>query len=188
VLHGTSFKLALYYEIGAGMPTAAKMRSDLDFAYSRYAQDSSYLRQSGKPVLFVYNSSSDGANCAAVSRLKTAASRFYLDLKVFTGFRKCGTQPDSWHQYGPAVRESHIAGFSYSISPGFYKATEHSPRLPRSVSAWTASAKRMVASRENWQLVTTFNEWGEGTAIEPAREWGNAYLDGLQTAIAAAPH
>jgi hypothetical protein len=42
----------------------------------------------------------------------------------------------------------------------------------------------MVASREPWQLVTTFNEWGEGTAVEPAREWRShsgfgKYLDAL---------
>jgi hypothetical protein len=42
----------------------------------------------------------------------------------------------------------------------------------------------MVASREPWQLVTTFNEWGEGTSVESASEWSSAsgygaYLDVL---------
>jgi hypothetical protein len=37
----------------------------------------------------------------------------------------------------------------------------------------------MVASGEPWQLITTFDEWGEGTSIEPASEWGMAYLDAL---------
>ena len=35
----------------------------------------------------------------------------------------------------------------------------------------------MVKSTAAFQLVTTFNEWGEGTAVEPAAEWGNTYLD-----------
>lgn len=44
----------------------------------------------------------------------------------------------------------------------------------------------MVASGEPWQLVTTFNEWGEGTATEPATEWSSnsgygLYLDALHT-------
>ena len=30
--------------------------------------------------------------------------------------------------------------------------------------------------------MTTFNEWGEGTAIESADEWGTAYLDALSGA------
>ena len=33
----------------------------------------------------------------------------------------------------------------------------------------------MVASGEPWQLITTWNEWGEGTAIEAAREWVGPY-------------
>jgi acid phosphatase type 7 len=44
----------------------------------------------------------------------------------------------------------------------------------------------MVASNANWQLVTTFSEWGEGTIVEPAAEWVSAsgygqYLDALHT-------
>ena len=42
----------------------------------------------------------------------------------------------------------------------------------------------MVASNKSWQLITTFNEWGEGTAVESANEWQSAsgfgsYLDAL---------
>jgi hypothetical protein len=42
----------------------------------------------------------------------------------------------------------------------------------------------MAASGAKWQLVTTFNEWGEGTSVEPAKEWASAsgygqYLDAL---------
>ena len=42
----------------------------------------------------------------------------------------------------------------------------------------------MVASGARWQLVTSFNEWGEGTAVESAAEWASAsgwgsYLDAL---------
>jgi hypothetical protein len=42
----------------------------------------------------------------------------------------------------------------------------------------------MVNSGAPWQLVTTFNEWGEGTAVESAQEWASAsgygtYLDTL---------
>ena len=38
-----------------------------------------------------------------------------------------------------------------------------------------------------WHLVLTFNEWGEGTSVESAREWATpsgygAYLDALHNA------
>jgi hypothetical protein len=42
----------------------------------------------------------------------------------------------------------------------------------------------MIASGAPWQLIATFNEWGEGTAVESAQEWATssgygAYLDAL---------
>jgi hypothetical protein len=42
----------------------------------------------------------------------------------------------------------------------------------------------MAASRARFQLIATFNEWGEGTAVESATEWETssskgAYLDAL---------
>ena len=42
----------------------------------------------------------------------------------------------------------------------------------------------MVDSDAAWQLLTTFNEWGEGTAAEGASEWSSDsgygfYLDAL---------
>ena len=40
----------------------------------------------------------------------------------------------------------------------------------------------MVTSGQSWQLVTSFNEWGEGTSVESAVQWATpsglgAYLD-----------
>ena len=53
-------------------------------------------------MLFVYNIGPE-ATCPAVSRLLAAnQGRFYLNLKVFEGYRDCPDQPDSWHQYVPA--------------------------------------------------------------------------------------
>jgi hypothetical protein len=54
--------------------------------------------------------------------------------------------------------------------------------LTRDVCRWAQNVQAMVASGEPLQLITTFNEWGEGTAVEPAREWitssgFGAYLD-----------
>ena len=46
----------------------------------------------------------------------------------------------------------------------------------------------MVASGAEWQLVETFNEWPEGTAVESAREWGSpsgfgTYLDAMHDVL-----
>lgn len=61
--------------------------------------------------------------------------------------------------------------WSYSISPGFHSVGDARARLPRSAAAWAESLTRMKASGARWQLITTYNEWGEGTAVEAATAW-----------------
>ena len=85
--------------------------------------------------------------CSMATRWAQAnAGRFYLVLKVFAGYSSCAAQPDSWHQYGPAVATDSQRGYSYSVSPGFWKADETSPRLARDLSRWTVNLQSMVAS------------------------------------------
>ena len=57
--------------------------------------------------------------------------RFWVVLKVFSGYTSYASQPAGWHQYAPAVAEDNQAPYSYSISPGFYKKGEAAPRLAR---------------------------------------------------------
>jgi hypothetical protein len=114
-----------------------------------------------------------------------------VDLKVFLGYRNCANQPSSWHQYGPNAPSDEQPGYSYSVSPGWWRADQAAPLLGRDPSRWQANVKAMVASNEPWQLVTTFNEWTEGTAVESAQEWSSAsgygaYLDALRAATGGA--
>lgn len=172
-------KWSLYYEAeGNGPdPTVAQIRSDLDYIAGKYAANPAYLTVGGRPVLFVYGDAHDG--CPMVSRwLQANAGRFYLVLKVFSGYRQCAQQPDSWHQYGPAVATDSQPGYSFSVSPGFWKADETAPRLARDLARWTANLRSMVASNAPWQLITTWNEWGEGSAVENATEWAGAGIFG----------
>jgi hypothetical protein len=182
---GTGFKWALYYEAeGQGDPPPTQIASDLAYISSRYANDPAYLRLDGKLVLFAYADARD--RCGMVDRWKQAGalSKAYVVMKVFTGFKSCANQPAGWHQYAPAVAEHSVAGNSFSISPGFNKASESAPRLSRDLNRWYAEIQQMVASGAPFQLITTFNEWGEGTAVEPATDWAaggqfGAYLQAL---------
>jgi hypothetical protein len=183
-----NLRVAAYYEreSDAVPPTMAALSADFG-SLANLAQSPAWLRVDSKPVLFVYNTGRE-ASCAAVDRLRAVnAGRFYLNLKVFDGYRSCSSQPDSWHQYGPAVRYDQQGAYSATVSPGFYKFSEGSPRLRRDVAQFAAALDRQQRSGAQWQLVTSFNEWGEGTAVEPAREWTSAsgqgaYLDALRDA------
>ena len=70
---------------------------------------------------------------------------------------------------------------SYSISPGYWKSG--APVSDRAIpdpqpGPMAASIASMDASGARWQLITTYNEWGEGTAIESASGCRNSAPDG----------
>ena len=180
---GSGFRWALYYEKeGIGNPSAAEISNDLTYIRDRYAFDASYLKINGRFVVFVYGEPND--DCGMADRWKQGNTvNAYLVLKVFPKYMNCPNQPDSWHQYSPADATVNRS-LSYTISPGFWKEGEETPRLTRDLSQWNSDILSMIASGSRFQLITTFNEWGEGTAIEPGQEWSSpsgygAYLDAL---------
>lgn len=166
------FHVAAYYEPESlpTPPSSSVLGQDFDSLH-RLAAHPAWLRVAGRPVLFVYNVGVE-ASCPAVSRLMAAnQQRFYLNLKVFEGYRDCPDQPDSWHQYVPADSYDQQGMESATVSPGFFKFDETVPRLARNPDRFRADLRRQVASGARWQLVTSFNEWGEGTAVEPSLQW-----------------
>ncbi|MBN1146061.1 MAG: metallophosphoesterase [Anaerolineales bacterium] len=181
---GSPFRWAIYYEPeGQGNPSTGTLASDLAYLRDRYSDDPSYLRIDDRFVVFVY--ADPGDDCAMAERWRLANTvGAYVVLKVFPGYEACPNQPDSWHQYGPAEASDSQGHYSYSISPGFWKVGE-SARLERDLERWQQNISDMVNSGADFQLITTFNEWGEGTAVEMVDEWASAsgyggYLDALR--------
>ena len=165
----STLKWAVYYEDEMKLnPSVEQIKSDLLYLLTWYAWHPSYAHINGKPVIFIYN---DGG-CDVMKRWITATNgEWYVVPKVFSKFYDCGYQPDAWHQYGPASSFLRHEGYSVSISPGFWKADEDKPRLERlNHSEWCGHVQDMVDSNEPWQLITTFNEAGEGTLIEPSSD------------------
>ena len=187
---GTGLKWGLYYEKeGFSDPSVNEITGDLNYIKSRYATSSNYLKIDSKPVVLVYGDANDG--CAMADRWKqadaAAGNSFYIVLKVFPGYAACASQPNSWHQYSPAVAVASQPGYSYEIAPGFWKKGEP-VRLARDLARWNSDVQSMVTSNAPLQLVTTFSEWGEGTAVESAQEWATssgygAYLDALHNFV-----
>jgi hypothetical protein len=184
---GSSFRWSLYYEQEAqGDPAVSQIASDLRYIRDHYAVDPSFFKVNGRFVVFVYTDGADA--CAMATRWSQANVGIdaYVVLKVFSGFKTCAAQPAGWHQYAPAKAADAQVGYSYAISPGFNKANEASARLARDLARWAQNVQDMVASGAPFQLITTFNEWGEGTSVESATEWATAsgfgaYLDLLHT-------
>ncbi len=186
-----ALKWAVYYEKeGRSNPTPAEIAGDLSYIRDHLATSPAYLRVGRRFVVFVYNA--NDYSCDVVRRWRTANARLgrpaYLVLKIFPGYQTCRPRPAAWHEYAPAHPAEQQGRDAYEISPGFWKATEALPRLPRSVGRFASGIRAMVRSRARWQLVTTFNEWLEGTAVESGREWATAsgegaYLDALHAGL-----
>ena len=166
-----NFRWALYYEQESqGNPTVAQLVGDLNYIAENYAAQPSYFRIGGRPVIFVYSLGSDQADM--VLRWNEARAQaqgnFYVVLKVFNGYRSVSPQPDGWHQYVPAARVDVQSGYSHVVSPGFWLDGESEPRLVRDVAAFHSAVQAMVNGTAPFRLVTSWNEWGEGTGVEPA--------------------
>lgn len=174
------FYWTLYYEPALD---ATQVASDLAYIGANYAANPNFLKVGGKPVLFIYTRAVK--TCADVATWETVnAGRFYLDPQVFAGYRTCAVQPESWHQYAPTSATDSQRGYSFTISPGFWLRTDAAPRLARDPVRWNTNVKAMIDSNAPWQLITTFNEWGEGTAVEDATQWESCsgygvFLDAL---------
>ena len=179
---GTGFRWTLYYEGEANAsPSVAQISSDLDYIAAHDATDPSWLTIDGKPVLFVYG---NGEDCTTADRWTQANNgRFHVVLKVFSGYQNCTSQPDGWHQYGPASATDHQKGRSFVVSPGFWLKGDAAPRLVRDPARFATDVASMVASDEPLQLVTTYNEWGEGTSVESGVEWASASGHGVYADI-----
>jgi hypothetical protein len=108
------------------------------------------------------------------------------EIKVYGGYSECAQQPDDWHQYAIPYGGGMRAGRStFVVSPGFWLASEAAAAMPRDLGRWRADVSAMAESAAPWQLIISFSEWPEGTAIESADEWATssgygAYLDVLR--------
>jgi len=188
-----SMRFAVYHEQeGQGDPPVSELVADLGYLNATYFGRDNYLRVGGSPVVFVYSANEtngQSVNDRWAQAQSDSGIDVYLSLKVYPGFRTTKNQPDSWHQYGPstAYHDFAVEG-SINVSPGFWKANESVPRLVRDIDRFRADIVRGRASAADWKLVTSWNEWGEGTSIEPSRatqdtgvepSWFEEYIDVL---------
>ncbi len=178
---GSPIRWAAYYEPeGYSDPDVGKIVGDLQYLNERAFNSPAYLRVGGVPVVFVYGQGSEG--CSMIDRWSLGEQfseiDVYVVLKVFDGYAECSSQPDSWHEYNPTLAFNHALPHSVSVSPGFWKSGEGTV-LERDLADFEYALKWMVVTDATWQLITTWNEWLEGTTVEPAQEYGLEYVDVL---------
>jgi len=188
------FTVSLYYE-DAG--SRAQLVSDLRYLLDRYGSSPAFLAVDERPVIFFYGRvterfalpdwASAFEQLAQEGRaLFAVADGFRSDLlSVFQGihtynpvFMPLGTVAT---QYEAASLLARLEGdlFAATVVPGYDEA--YKGFADRYVDRAGGNTYRTYwdiarASRPHWILITSYNEWHEGTEIEPSVELGATYL------------
>jgi hypothetical protein len=184
------FSWTVYYENEAyADPSATEIKKNLEYL-RKYSSQKTWLHVNGKPVIFVYGGGGDGCGMATRWAQANKTEGYYVVLKVFGGYQDCANQPAGWHQYASGLDVQ--KGYSAILSPGFWKNTDKQPTVPRDLDKFRKDATTVATSGEPFQLVVTYNEWGEGTAVESSTEWPSssghgAYIDILHQVFSAHP-
>ena len=178
-----AIKWAIYYEPeGYADPSTASIVADLGPTVQAHANDDRILRLGGRFVVFVYGDAND--DCGMSSRWEGAADALgiYIVLKVFDGYEQCSIAARRLAPVRAGPSERCPAAVVVCGVAGLLAVRRSRSGSPRDPAAFRSAVTAMVASGAKFQLITTFNEWGEGTAVEPADEWTSAsgygdYLD-----------
>jgi hypothetical protein len=189
VARTTPLRWAVYYEHeGYADPSIDRIRADLEYIRDFYAYRPAYLKVSGRFVVFVYG---DAGELVRHRRAVARGGRRHRRLPRHEGVRRVCLLSRATGRVAPVLRQprrEYTVTSAFMISPGFDEAREPAPRLPRDLDRWRRDIADMVASDAPWQLVISFNEWPEGTAVGEASEWQSpsgygAYLNALHNAV-----
>jgi len=171
-----SVQWCIYYEPeGYGEPSPQKIYNDIKYVIDNYGPTRNYAKVDGKWLVLVYVAGGEEAANRwrnAKAMLATGGYDVYLNGDG-------ASAPDTWdsiHSYHPIVYQ----GFTNTlpnvddsawIAPGFWGVGE-SPRLEHSLSEFKSAWNNIVANRDSYRfiLIETWNEWHEGTQIEPGQE------------------
>jgi hypothetical protein len=178
-------KWSILYELEkSANPSADDITRDLSYLKATFGESRSIMRIHDKIVLFVSGSADDQVEYT--ERWSEAASQvngFYLVLKVFPGYSSVARMVDGWYQFAPTNRFECDPYFWGYVSPGFSKYDEKTPRLSRDPNDFAMALQRLRESNAYFALIETWNDWNEGTQIEPGTDlvagqrYGDLYLD-----------
>lgn len=195
-------KLTIYYET---VPDSAGDRVQAvvdDFRYlrERYGRDPAFLHVDGKPVFFIYGRALH--QLTPQQWLTALAGIRALGPSILIGdctAKACLDVFDGLHEYNPvgevaahADLEAQFARLAAicrergrisaaTVIPGYddsHIGRDHPTVVGREGGAlysrlWHAAMR----ARADWVLITSFNEWHEGSEIEPSVEWGDRFID-----------
>jgi len=198
------FNLTIYYESVREM-TREQVVSELSYVLERYSRHPAFLKLEGRPVVFLYAVEAMGRGLdfwrevlREVER-RTGVSAVYIGDTFNTAFLSIF---DGIHTYIPiwikdlkgtyasvAARVRSFVGpeeepvrrlWVATVCPGYDDRKVRSPGtyVPREEGRYyRATWEAALESGADLILICTWNEWHEGTEVEPSVQYGFSYLN-----------
>lgn len=170
----------------------------LEYAIKKYGNRPSYLKVEGLPIIFIYSTQVYSANTWSdiINKIRHDgySALFFSDAfneeyaNVFDGLQNY--EPISWLMKNQNLTEVYLGitqlaqnrnePYGLPVAPGYDDIKIRRPRvvIPRENGAtYEKTWKAVLSSDCQWALICSWNEWHEGTEIEPSIEHGNFYLE-----------
>jgi hypothetical protein len=199
-------KACIYYETVPRPRTPLSAANDIVKVLNRYGAHDAYLKAGGRPVVFVYGRALEElglrgwleANEIVNEKYKAGVAAIgdafsYGSARVFDGVHTYntagslrGVEHDEARKWASATYRSWVqmadrAGriSTITVIPGYDDTKIREPGL--AVGRYDGELYRLqweeaIEADPHWILITSFNEWHEGSEIEPSLQYGRRYL------------
>ena len=198
------FRIAVDVDLNSPyLRSAGAIQAAMSTLLNSHAQHGAYLKVGGKPVVFFYNQDAR-LSTGGWSAIRSAVDPGRNSLWIQEGTNVSPlTEFDGHHLY--SVTWANRTDMSYTANkfarlvrakaaalgaPKVYVATVMPGYDDRKTGRGNAFAvgredgayyarswQAAIGSAPDWIVITSFNEWPEGTYIEPSQAYGNLFLD-----------
>lgn len=203
--HG--MRACIYYETVPKPQMPETAADDIIKVLNKYGKHPAHLKIDGKPVVFVYGRALKQLSLTGWQKVIEIVNKkheegvtaigdqfSYGAARVFDGVHKYNTagllrgmSPADVRKWAPGTYESwaRLADQAGSIStltviPGYDDTKIRKPGLAvdrYETELYRVQWQEAIKADPDWILITSFNEWHEGSEIEPSLEYQKQYLD-----------
>ncbi len=199
---GSEHQVTIYYETPMlgwrkDLPPAQRVLADMQYLLGKHGSKASWLKADGKPVIVIYVVDTQPLEVWFQAKEGLVAAGFDPFFLGDTFSLEALAVMDGLHTYNPVgrlVRGEDLPALYRRVAGGvhdegkLYAATvlpgydDRKIRTPGTCLArenggcYDRTWRAALESRPDWVLVTSWNEWFEGSEIEPSLEFGTDYL------------
>ena len=202
----SGLEMTIYYEKIRGEQSARSAAEEILEVLHSHGNHPAWMRHEGKPVIFIYvralhqigleswrevvqrvnEAYPGGAILIGDSQSRRSAQIFdgihtYNTAGILSGMSENKLKVWANETYSKWVRTAKREGSisTVTVIPGYDDTKVRTPgiRVARFKGrSYREQWRAAIAANPDWVLVTSWNEWHEGSEIEPSMEYGDAYL------------